>query len=186
MPIAIIIVAVIAVIAAAGFFLTKDSAVEPVSDPVTEEVMSDPEPQESEDSSAALPVNEVPAADDPAFSPIVEEAVEEEPAPTEPVSSNSYPDGTYIGSASYFTPKNTEHDIDVTITISDDVITAVDVKYDGGSAATPRHSRFEGAFEGEVVGVELDDVSLSRTGGASLTSDAFNEAVTTIKQKASS
>jgi hypothetical protein len=49
---------------------------------------------------------------------------------------------------------------------------------------TPSHTGFDTAYEAEVVGQPLDDLRLSRTGGASLTSDAFNEAVTDIKQQA--
>jgi uncharacterized protein with FMN-binding domain len=104
--------------------------------------------------------------------------------PTAETGDSVFADGVYEATASYFTPNNTEHIIDVALTITNGAVTDVDVVYDGSSAKTPNHSRFDAAVAGDVVGVELDDVQLSRTGGASLTSEAFNEAVETIKQNA--
>ena len=88
---------------------------------------------------------------------------------------------SYEAEASYFTPKRTEHDIGVTLELEGTTIVAADVTYDGGAPTTPQHSAFDGAYASEVIGKNVNDVQLSRVGGASLTSDAFNEAVAEIR-----
>ncbi|MFT5831666.1 MAG: hypothetical protein ACI9SY_000033 [Candidatus Paceibacteria bacterium] len=88
---------------------------------------------------------------------------------------------TYVAEASYFTPRRKEHDIAVTVELEGSTIVAANVTYDGGPAATPAHSGFDGAYAAEVIGQDINDVELSRTGGASLTSVAFNEAVAEIR-----
>jgi hypothetical protein len=89
---------------------------------------------------------------------------------------------TYTGSGSYLTPARTSHKIDVTLTLENGIVTAADVVYDGGTGySNPNQERFDGAFEAQVVGKPLNSISLSRVGGASLTSEAFNQAVASIK-----
>ncbi len=44
----------------------------------------------------------------------------------------------------------------------------------------PLQERCYGAYETQVVGKKLEDISLTRGGGASLTSKAFNEAIANI------
>ena len=44
----------------------------------------------------------------------------------------------------------------------------------------PLQERFDAVYKTEVVGKKLTDINLSRVGGASLTSKAFNEAVADI------
>lgn len=92
---------------------------------------------------------------------------------------------TFTAEASYLTPKRTEHDIVVSLTLKDRVVVDADVTYDGGAAQTPAHSGFDGAYKSEVIGKTLNEISLSRVGGASLTSDAFNEAVAEIRSERS-
>jgi hypothetical protein len=83
--------------------------------------------------------------------------------------------------ASYFTPKRTEHDIMVMLELEDEIIVDANVTYDGGSAVTPSHKGFEGAYGQAVIGQNINTIELSRVGGASLTSDAFNDAVADIR-----
>lgn len=98
---------------------------------------------------------------------------------------NTYRNGTYTTHASYYTPKRQKHVISVTLSLQDDVITAADVQYDSAAAKTPSHTRFDGAYESLVLGVEMDDLDLSRVGGASLTTTAFNETLADIASDAS-
>ena len=117
-----------------------------------------------------------------------EDAVDEvasEPANEEAVSTNTYANGSYTAESFYFTPRRTRHDMEITLEVEDDVVVDANVTYDGAPAETPNHTRFDEAYRAEVVGQRLEDVYLSRTGGASLTSDSFNEAVETIKAEAS-
>ena len=102
-----------------------------------------------------------------------------------PTQTNTYRNGTYTADASYYTPKRREHIISVTLLLQDDVITSADVRYDGVEAKTPSHLQFDGAYESLVLGVEVDTLDLSRVGGASLTTTAFNEALADITSDAS-
>jgi uncharacterized protein with FMN-binding domain len=96
----------------------------------------------------------------------------------------AYADGTYSASGSYSTPETVEK-IEVTITLADDVITAVEVKGDPQAAESKEYqSRFIGGIEDEVVGQKIDDISVDRVAGSSLTSGGFNQAVDAIKDEA--
>ena len=57
-----------------------------------------------------------------------------------------------------------------------------------GDAARPQSRQYQQAFmggiAGEVVGKDIDDLSVSRVAGSSLTSGGFNDALETIKADA--
>jgi len=112
-------------------------------------------------------------------------------APTPDAESDSavtgpYDDGTFEATADYQSPNGTET-IEVTLTLEGDVVTDVEVA--GKSVdPSPEVIRYQGEFEDgiadEVVGKKLDELSVDRVGGSSLTSGGFNEAVEQIKVKA--
>ena len=95
-----------------------------------------------------------------------------------------YVDGTYSADGGYQSPNGSES-ISVTVTIADDVVTAVEVV---GHATGGNSKQFQGQFAGgiaaEVVGVALEDVSVSRVAGSSLTSGGFNAAIDAIQAQA--
>lgn len=96
----------------------------------------------------------------------------------------TYKDGTYTASGSYQTPETVEK-IEVTITLADDVVTAVEVKGDPQASETERYqSEFIGGINGEVVGKNIDELSVDRVAGSSLTSGGFNKALDEIKVEA--
>jgi uncharacterized protein with FMN-binding domain len=98
----------------------------------------------------------------------------------------SYKDGTYTASGSYQTPETVEK-IEVSITLADDVVTAVEVTGDPQASETERYqSEFIGGIEDEVVGKNIDDLSVDRVAGSSLTSGGFNQALDVIKGEAAS
>lgn len=105
-------------------------------------------------------------------------------ATSEPGGSGSYADGTYSAKGSYATPESVET-VDVTVTLENSVITAVEVVGDP-QAAESRHyqSEFIGGISAEVEGKNIDDISVSRVAGSSLTSGGFNEAIEAIKSEA--
>jgi uncharacterized protein with FMN-binding domain len=107
-------------------------------------------------------------------------------APDATSSTGSYKDGTYTESADYQAPSGTET-VDVTITLADNVITAVEV---AGHATDPQAKQHQGEFKdgiaGVVVGKNIDDIQVDRVGGSSLTSGGFNKAVELIKADAAS
>ena len=88
---------------------------------------------------------------------------------------------TYTAEETYFV-SNKKYTVDVTLDVKDGIVTNADVMY--GNKETgyqhPLQERFDGAYKTQVVGKKLDNISLSRVGGASLTSKAFNEAVANI------
>jgi uncharacterized protein with FMN-binding domain len=95
-----------------------------------------------------------------------------------------YKDGTYTASGSYQTPETVEQ-IEVTITLADDVVTAVEVTGDPQASETERYqSEFIGGIQDEVVGKNIDDLSVDRVAGSSLTSGGFNQALDVIKGEA--
>jgi uncharacterized protein with FMN-binding domain len=96
----------------------------------------------------------------------------------------AYADGTYAAEGSYATPESVET-IEVTVTLEGDVVTAVEVVGDPQAAESQRYqSQFIGGISDEVVGQSLDDISVSRVAGSSLTSGGFNDALDAIKTEA--
>ena len=196
MPIVIGVVVLAIIGAGAAFFLSSDNMSEPeVVEVVSEEVveMEDMEETEvmveddEEDSEESSDDDEIMPDSTEEIRPedITTETEDEEEEPVEETSS-LFEDGTYNADASYFTPRRVEHDMVITLEVESDVIVDANITYDGGPAGTPNHTRFDDAYTAEVIGVRLDEVSLARTGGASLTSEAFNEAVEIIKADATS
>lgn len=96
----------------------------------------------------------------------------------------AYADGTYTATGSYQTPETVET-IEVTITLADDIITAVEVSGNPQASESERYqSEFIGGIDDEVVGQNIDDISVDRVAGSSLTSGGFNDAIDAIKDEA--
>ncbi|WP_144719817.1 FMN-binding protein [Agrococcus jejuensis] len=99
--------------------------------------------------------------------------------------SSAYADGTYSADGSYTSPGG-EETITVTVTLADGVIE--DVEVENPETTNPNSLRYQGEFidgiAAEVVGVPLDDVSVDRVGGSSLTSGGFEDALETIRDEA--
>lgn len=99
-------------------------------------------------------------------------------------SSGTYKDGQYEATGQYATPESVET-VDVTLTIAGDTVTAVEVTGDPQAAESRRYqSEFIGGIQDEVVGKKLDEISVSKVAGSSLTSGGFNKAVGAIKTEA--
>ena len=100
--------------------------------------------------------------------------------------SGSYADGTYTADGSYATPESVET-ISVTVTLEDDIITAVEVTGDPQKRESEQYQgQFIGGIADVVVGEDIDDIQVSRVAGSSLTSNGFNEAIEAIKSEAAS
>lgn len=98
--------------------------------------------------------------------------------------SGAYKDGEYEATGQYATPESVET-IDVTLTIAGDTVTAVKVTGDPQAAESKRYQgEFIGGIQSEVVGKKLDEISVSKVAGSSLTSGGFNKAVDSIKSEA--
>lgn len=99
----------------------------------------------------------------------------------------SYESGTYTGNSSYDLPNGVNHEMAVNMTIDGDMITEVEVVYNGDdtTGSTDYQVRFNEEISSVIVGQQVQDVDLSRVGGASLTTAGFNRAFEEIKSSAS-
>lgn len=156
-----------------GAYLLTNRTEEPTTEPVTATRDETTRPAEDETTDAA--------ADAPTAPPESTTAAEEPTTTSEPdeVTAASTP---YNATASYLTPARTSHEVDVTLSLdSDGVVTGANVTYDNKDGYSNSHQeRFDATFREEVVGQPINAIELSRVGGASLTSEAFNEAVAEI------
>lgn len=97
---------------------------------------------------------------------------------------STYTDGTYTAEGSYQTPESVET-ISVTITLESDIVTAVEVTGDPQARESEQYqSEFIGGIQDEVVGKDIDELSVDRVGGSSLTSGGFNAALDEIRTEA--
>ena len=107
-------------------------------------------------------------------------------ARTTAASTGKYADGTYTASGSYQTPETVET-ISLTLPLGTNVITEVNVIGDPQARETQQYQgQFIGGISDVVVGKNIDEISVSRVAGSSLTSKGFNSAVDKIKSEASS
>ena len=95
-----------------------------------------------------------------------------------------YKDGIYSSFGNYISPGG-EEQIDVSVTLKDDVITDVSVK---SLATRPTSVKMQGIFIANykplVIGKKIDDVVLDKVSGSSLTPLGFNNALESIKNTA--
>lgn len=178
MPIVVAILGVVIVVMGVLLF-TLSPAKEPETTPLVEtQEMNRTETMEAEEE-ATIEVAPVIEAEDEAtveVAPAIEaEATINEPAVVVAAA-------TFTGSGSYLTPARSKHELDVTLTVEKGIVTAANVVYDNGAGFSNGHQeRFDNAYKAQVVGKPLGDISLSRVGGASLTTEGFNQAVAAIK-----
>lgn len=100
-------------------------------------------------------------------------------------SSASYKDGTYNATISYTVPHGYSNSVMASITISGGKITAADVNNDYSDNESGMYiDSFTAAIKNAVVGQSIDGLSLSRIGGASLTTQAFDDALSSIRNDA--
>ena len=109
---------------------------------------------------------------------VTEEAAVEEDA-------SDYDDGTYSMDGSYVSPNGPET-IGVTLTLEDDMITAVSIRKDATAEKSINYqSLFANGISALVVGKKLDEIgTFSSVNGSSLTPLAFEQALELIKAEA--
>jgi len=116
----------------------------------------------------------------------VPQSTAEASAPAASGTGGTYKDGTYTADGSYQTPETVEK-ITVSITLAGDTVTAVKVTGDPQASETEHYqSQFIGGISAQVVGKKLDEISVSRVSGSSLTSKGFTQALATIRTEAKS
>lgn len=103
---------------------------------------------------------------------------------TTTAAASTYSDGTYTASGSYSSPGGSET-ISITLTLAGDVITAATAEGEAtGGPSSQYQGEFVDNFAALIVGKDIDDVSLDKVAGSSLTSGGFNAATETIKSDA--
>lgn len=103
----------------------------------------------------------------------------------EETTASAYKDGEYTVTGEYTSPGGQE-ELGVTVTLTKGVISDVTVT---PMATRPisktRQEDFTANFKDQVVGKNIDEVSLGKVSGSSLSPKGFNDAVTKIKAEAS-
>ena len=124
---------------------------------------------------------------DDTTAPTTSESTTTEDAPTTTPSETAtgdYKDGTYSATGSYSSPGGRES-IELTVTIKDGVITSTSMVANARSGEAEEYQAdFAAGYKSLVVGKNVDEVSLSRVAGSSLTSNGFNDALDQIKSDA--
>lgn len=99
-------------------------------------------------------------------------------------STTNYQDGTYTANVSYNVPHGS-NDIAVTVTVKNGSVESVKTSHDYTDRESGEYiSNFETQIAQAVVGQPISSATVNRLGGASLTSQAFNQAVKQIEQQA--
>lgn len=118
--------------------------------------------------------------------PTTQNAPTQDPTPSQSPSStnSSYKDGTYSATGSYSTPGGRES-IGATIQIKDGIITSSDLDQHAITGEAKEYqAKFASGYKASVVGKNIEDVSLTRVAGSSLTSTGFNSIIEQIKTDA--
>lgn len=96
----------------------------------------------------------------------------------------SYKDGVYRVVGDYASPAGAEH-IDVNLTLKDGIVTAAEVT---PQATVPLSLRFQdqfvGGYKAYVIGKKIDEISITKVSGSSLTPKGFADALAKIKAQA--
>ncbi len=104
--------------------------------------------------------------------------------PVMPHSMSSYKDGNYTASGDYFTPGG-RGSITLTLMIKGNMITDASIEMGAaGGDSVQYQDAFKSSYKQYVISKNVNDVSLSRVAGASLTSDGFNTILDQIKSDA--
>lgn len=97
---------------------------------------------------------------------------------------STYTDGTYSADGNYTSP-NGQETVGVELTLSSGSVSAVNITV---HPSNPNTRKFQGEFKdgiaAQIVGKKLDELSVSKVAGSSLTSGGFNQAVEAIKAQA--
>lgn len=90
-------------------------------------------------------------------------------------------DGTYNLAQTYTVPGGDKENLKMTLVIKDGVIESI---ANNTVSSSPKSSGYQKSFETEIkkaaIGKKIESLNLSSVGGASLTTNAFNEGLSSI------
>ena len=99
--------------------------------------------------------------------------------------SRDFQDGEYTATGSYIPPSNTKEEVTVSLTLSDGVVTELNVSTSGNHPTSKRYqAEFTDGVQNEVVGKPIDELNVDKIASSSLTSSGFNKALDTIMNEA--
>jgi uncharacterized protein with FMN-binding domain len=100
-------------------------------------------------------------------------------SPSTQNTSSTYKNGTFSAKVSYEVPEENTNSISVQVTIANDVISQVSYTNNPTERTSERYGkRFDEAFsDSQLVSKSVTKAELTRLGGASLTTGAFNDAL---------
>lgn len=186
----------IIIVAGIGFtlFQSDDTTVSaPITDTEITREITNEEVTNSDPSSVTTPVTENtnnPKETTPSPAPAenTKPAVVSNPKPAEtaPAVAYDYKNGTYTSKITYNVPDHKTYTMDVTLTIDKDKVTSSNIVYSSNASGDGNTKKFNNAYSSQVIGKDVDSINLSRVGGASLTTNAFNNAIEAVKADAKS
>lgn len=96
----------------------------------------------------------------------------------------NYKNGTYSVTGDYLTPGG-ERNIDVKLTLTDDVVSEAEVTPKATDATSQRFQKeFADNYKSQVVGKNIDELNITKVSGSSLTPKGFMDALEKIKAEA--
>ena len=106
-------------------------------------------------------------------------------ADAQSASTTAYKDGTYNATVSYSVPHGYTNQLAAKVTLSNGTITDVNVQDTSSDHESAMYiDNFESALKNAVVGKTIDGLSPGRIGGATLTTEAFDNALAQIQTNA--
>lgn len=106
------------------------------------------------------------------------------PSVTTTTSTTTNTDGTYAATGSYGTPGGV-NSIDLSVTIKDGVVTSASASTTPPDRESKEYDqRFLSAYKSYIIGKNVNQISLSRVSGASLTTEGFDSAIQKIANQA--
>lgn len=104
--------------------------------------------------------------------------------PSSAQTSSTYKNGTYSATIDYMVPKS-DNSITVEMNVENGKVSSVKTTHDYSDRESDFYiANFDSLIAEAVTGKNIDNLSVGRVGGASLTSNAFDDAIATIKNEA--
>jgi hypothetical protein len=188
MPIFFIVIGIAVLLGIGSYILRPEDAISPTPD-----IVATPEPKKENETipdATTTPVENTTPANQTAPAPVATTPPQPPvvaPTPTTPTTpATMYSNGIHTVTTSYVAPGNANHTVTVALTLDNDVVKDATITYGGDKVETSSNyqRKFSDNYKKIVIGKPIDTLSLSRVGGASLTTKAFNEAVVAIKTEA--
>lgn len=88
---------------------------------------------------------------------------------------------TYSTSVSYEVPNGTQS-MSVTLILENGIIISANTTHSMTGKSASYQKNFQSSYQNQVIGKNINNINLSRVGGASITTNAFNQAIYSIRQ----